>query len=108
MGVYELYVCGRTVQHAAAYGKRAAAARACAVLHKRLHGRARVRAAARRTHAPAAPASAPHTLSAPTPTRYAHQTRAGEKVDDEKDRLLERFIMWAVAVCGRLSSAGYW
>jgi hypothetical protein len=32
----------------------------------------------------------------------------GEAVDDEKDRLLERFVAWAVAVCGRLSSAGYW
>jgi hypothetical protein len=32
----------------------------------------------------------------------------GEKADDEKDRLLESFVEWAVAVCGRLSSAGYW
>ncbi|GBF98898.1 methylmalonic aciduria and homocystinuria type D mitochondrial [Raphidocelis subcapitata] len=32
----------------------------------------------------------------------------GDKVDEEKDRLLENFVAWAVAVCGRLSSAGYW
>lgn len=32
----------------------------------------------------------------------------GEQADEEKDRLLERFMKWAVAVCGRLSSAGYW
>lgn len=32
----------------------------------------------------------------------------GEKADAEKDRLLEQFVEWAVAVCGRLSSAGYW
>lgn len=34
--------------------------------------------------------------------------KTGEEVDEEKDRLLERFMEWAVAVCGRLSSAGYW
>jgi hypothetical protein len=32
----------------------------------------------------------------------------GEAADAEKDRLLERFAEWAVALCGRLSSAGYW
>lgn len=32
----------------------------------------------------------------------------GDAVDAEKDRLLERFVRWAVAVCTRLSSMGHW
>ncbi|KIY94315.1 hypothetical protein MNEG_13646 [Monoraphidium neglectum] len=34
--------------------------------------------------------------------------KTGEAVDDEKDRLLERFMKWAVAVCARLLAAGHW
>eukprot|EP00775_Hariotina_reticulata_P004124 gene4124-4370_t len=34
--------------------------------------------------------------------------RTGEKVDTEKDRLLERFIEWSRCVCARLQDQGHW
>lgn len=34
--------------------------------------------------------------------------RTGEKIDVEKDRLLERFMEWSRCVCGRLAEAGHW
>eukprot|EP00882_Tetradesmus_deserticola_P028637 GHRQ01031906.1.p1 GENE.GHRQ01031906.1~~GHRQ01031906.1.p1 ORF type:complete len:178 (+),score=14.11 GHRQ01031906.1:42-575(+) len=34
--------------------------------------------------------------------------RTGEKVELEKDRLLERFMVWAKCVCGKLQDRGYW
>ncbi|KAG2448206.1 hypothetical protein HYH02_006791 [Chlamydomonas schloesseri] len=32
----------------------------------------------------------------------------GERVEGEKDRLLERFMAWAKVVCDQLSAAGHW
>ncbi|KAI7842746.1 hypothetical protein COHA_003674 [Chlorella ohadii] len=32
----------------------------------------------------------------------------GQKVEDEKDRLLERFVEFAKVVCERLVAAGHW
>ncbi|KAF6259039.1 methylmalonic aciduria and homocystinuria type D protein [Scenedesmus sp. NREL 46B-D3] len=34
--------------------------------------------------------------------------RTGEKVELEKDRLLERFMEWSRCVCGKLQHQGYW
>lgn len=34
--------------------------------------------------------------------------KPGDAADAERERLQEQFVRWAVAVCGRLSSAGYW
>ncbi|KAI8473629.1 MAG: methylmalonic aciduria and homocystinuria type D protein [Monoraphidium minutum] len=57
----------------------------------------------------AAPASSAGLLVVPTCQRSdLDLVKTGEAVDDEKDRLLERFMQWAVAVCGQLSSAGCW
>lgn len=34
--------------------------------------------------------------------------RTGEKIDTEKDRLLERFMEWSQCVCGKLQAQGCW
>ncbi|GFR40709.1 hypothetical protein Agub_g1315 [Astrephomene gubernaculifera] len=34
--------------------------------------------------------------------------KTGENVENEKDRLLERFMAWAKTVCDQLTSAGHW
>lgn len=53
--------------------------------------------------------AAPDLLIVPTCQRAETDlVNTGEAADAEKDRLLERFAEWAVAVCGRLSSAGHW
>lgn len=54
-------------------------------------------------------ASASDLLVVPTCQRAATDLVAtGDAVDAEKDRLLERFVAWAVAVCTRLSAMGHW
>eukprot|EP00878_Enallax_costatus_P008273 GHUV01008649.1.p1 GENE.GHUV01008649.1~~GHUV01008649.1.p1 ORF type:complete len:175 (+),score=26.50 GHUV01008649.1:208-732(+) len=34
--------------------------------------------------------------------------RTGEKIDVEKDRLLERFMAWSQCICSKLQAQGYW
>ncbi|GLC38013.1 hypothetical protein PLESTB_000446100 [Pleodorina starrii] len=34
--------------------------------------------------------------------------KTGENVENEKDRLLERFMAWAKTVCDQLTTAGHW